>query len=95
MIVRTTEIYDKWFGKLRDELAKATIARRIRRIEQEGFFGDHKIFDGIGELRFDIGPGYRAYYARRGEIIIFLLCGGDKDGQQKDISRAKELAKRI
>jgi putative addiction module killer protein len=56
MIVRTTEIYDKWFRKLRDESGKAAIVRRIRRIEQDAFFGDHKTFDGIGELRIGKNP---------------------------------------
>jgi putative addiction module killer protein len=95
MIVKTTEVYNNWFKKLRNELAKATIVRRIRRIEQDGFFGDHKTFDGIGELRIDTGPGYRVYYVQRGEMIILLLCGGNKDSQQKDIAKAKEIAKGI
>ena len=35
------------------------------------------------------GPGYRVYFARLGEVIVLLLCGGDKRTQQKDIERAK------
>ncbi|MDR1071488.1 MAG: type II toxin-antitoxin system RelE/ParE family toxin [Rickettsiales bacterium] len=95
MIVRTTDIYDKWFRKLRDENGKAAIVRRIRRIEQDDFFGDHKTFGGIGELRVDIGSGYRVYYARRGEIMVILLCGSDKDEQQKNIDMAKGIEKEV
>jgi len=41
------------------------------------------------ELRIDWGPGYRAYFARVGQVIVLHLCGGDKRTQQKDINRAK------
>jgi putative addiction module killer protein len=33
--------------------------------------------------------GYRVYFARRGQVVVLLLCGGDKRTQQKDIDRAK------
>ena len=41
------------------------------------------------ELRIDYGPGYRAYFARMGNQVVLLLCGGDKSTQEKDIARAK------
>ena len=43
-------------------------------------------------MRIDYGPGYRVYFMQRGAIIIVLLCGGDKDTQQRDIEQAKALA---
>jgi putative addiction module killer protein len=39
----------------------------------------------------DWGPGYRVCISRLGQIVVLLLCGGDKTTQQKDIERAKEL----
>jgi putative addiction module killer protein len=42
----------------------------------------------IWELRVDIGPGYRVYYARAGHIVVLLLCGGDKGSQRSDIDTA-------
>jgi len=47
---------------------------------------------GIVELKIDYGPGYRVYYVQRGELLILLLCGGDKSTQAKDIQRARVLA---
>jgi putative addiction module killer protein len=44
----------------------------------------------VSELRIDWGPGYRVYFARVGNVIVLLLCGGDKRTQQKDIKRAKD-----
>ncbi len=48
--------------------------------------------DGINEPRIHHGPGYRVYFQRRGNTLIILLCGGDKNTQAKDIKRAKRLA---
>ncbi len=38
----------------------------------------------------DAGPGYRIYYARDGEQVMLLLCGGDKRTQDADIKDAKK-----
>ena len=44
-------------------------------------------------MRVDIGPGYRVYYQQRGDVLIILLCGGDKSTQQNDIEKAHKIAK--
>lgn len=77
-----------WLRRLRDIQAKAAIIRRLNRLEQ-GNFGDFKpLRDGVHELRIDVGPGYRVYYARSGQTVMLLLCGGDKRSQGADIARA-------
>nr|WP_281720244.1 type II toxin-antitoxin system RelE/ParE family toxin [Nitrosomonas nitrosa] len=43
-------------------------------------------------MRIHYGPGYRIYFQKRGDLIIVLLCGGDKRTQVKDIMTAKRLA---
>jgi putative addiction module killer protein len=51
--------------------------------------GDNKYLgDGIAEFRLDFGSGYRVYFAEEGKTIVFLLCGGDKSTQKKDIKKA-------
>ena len=50
---------------------------------------------GVSEMRIDYGPGYRVYFVRRGDIVVVLLCGGDKRSQDRDIARALELAKEV
>lgn len=47
---------------------------------------------GVSELRLTYGPGYRIYYAQRGNRIMLLLCGGDKSTQGGDITKAHQLA---
>ena len=92
MVVQKTEEFDKWLKKLRDARAKALIDLRMRRIKTAGNLGDHKVLgDGIGELRFSCGPGYRIYFAQRGDVVILLLNAGDKSTQQRDIDKARKL----
>ena len=83
--------FTAWLKNLRDRQAKQKIATRIRLIETEGYFGDHKsVGDGLSELRIHAGAGYRVYYTQRGGKLIILLAGGDKDSQTRDITRAKQ-----
>lgn len=78
----------EWLRTLRDLQGKAAIIRRLNRLEL-GNFGDFKpIREGVFELRIDVGPGYRVYYARSGKTVVLLLCGGSKRTQYADIDRA-------
>lgn len=71
------------------------IASRLDRLAQ-GNAGDvQPVGEGISELRIHYGAGYRIYFQRRGELIIILLCGGDKSTQAKDIKTAKRLAEEL
>ncbi len=93
--VRQTEEFAIWLASLRDAVAAKRIKQRLARL-QVGLFGDVKsVGDGICELRIDHGPGYRVYYVSSGGTLIILLCGGDKGSQDRDISRAKALAKEL
>ena len=86
--------FDRWLRKLADGLDKARILRRLERIKETGDLGDcSSVGDGVFELRFFFGPGYRLYFSRRGESVVILLIGGDKDTQERDIEKAKQIAK--
>ena len=96
MIVEKTETFDKWLKALKDEIGKAHILRRIQRIETDGFFGDHKKLAGcdLYELIIDFGPGYRVYFEKRANnTIVFVLRGGKKASQKRDIKQANKQAK--
>jgi len=45
----------------------------------------------VSELKIDVGPGYRVYFARQGRLHVLLLAGGDKWSQFRDIARARQL----
>jgi putative addiction module killer protein len=91
--VRRTPEFDGWLRRLRDEKAKARIASRMQRMAF-GNPGDcRSLGGGLMEMRVDHGPGYRIYFTQRGPDVAILLCGGDKRRQQRDIERARELAR--
>jgi putative addiction module killer protein len=93
--VRQTAEFEAWLGALHDTKARARIAQRIARVELGNFGDAEPVGDGLTELRIHYGPGYRLYAKRQGPTVTILLCGGDKSSQERDIKRAKALAKEI
>jgi len=90
--LKQTEIYQKWQERLRDKRARTIIATRLMRLA-EGLPGDvEPVGEGVSELRIHYGPGYRVYFQRRGNLLVVLLCGGNKSTQVRDIAAAKKLA---
>ncbi|WP_232502553.1 type II toxin-antitoxin system RelE/ParE family toxin [Leptospirillum ferrooxidans] len=79
----------------KDRAGRVRILSRLDRIAM-GNLGDVKpVGEGASEIRIDAGPGYRLYFFCQENTVILLLCGGDKSTQDRDISRAKELAKTL
>jgi putative addiction module killer protein len=90
--IHRTDVFKKWFKKLKDLTGKALIYKRIERLA-EGNPGDSTpIGEGLSEMRIHYGPGYRVYYKDTGTELIILLYGGNKSTQEADIAKAKELA---
>ena len=65
-------------------------------MQTNGHSGNHRSrlpherrVESVLELRVPYGPGYRLYFAKEGETVVILLCGGDKATQRADIARAK------
>jgi putative addiction module killer protein len=87
-----SETFANWVDGLRDRVAVARIEVRIARMA-DGNPGDVKpLGNGISEMRVNYGPGYRVYFLQRGDTVVILLCGGDKSTQNKDVTKAYELA---
>ena len=78
-----------------DKSVRQQVDRRIDRLE-EGNYGDYKrISNDLFELRFKIGSGYRIYFTESQDVIILILCAGDKSSQSKDIAKAKTIINEI
>jgi putative addiction module killer protein len=93
--VRTTEVFDAWFAGLRDRSARVRIQVRIDRLSL-GNPGQHRVLPGgFRELKIDHGPGYRLYYLERGNVMVVLLCGGNKRTQRHDIELATTLKRML
>jgi len=91
MIVERTKIFNKWLNSLKDRNAEATIKKHIIRMENNNVGNVESVGGGVYEKKIDCGAGYRLYFCYAGNILILLLCGGDKSTQQRDISRAKRM----
>jgi putative addiction module killer protein len=89
--------FDEW---MTDQTARTQVQiyKRLSKIREYGYFGDHKsvssyekgaLKDVIWELRWD--DGKRVYYAYIPERNIILLIGGNKNGQDQDVSKAKTI----
>jgi putative addiction module killer protein len=93
--VRQTRTFAEWLSALADRRARIKIADRIERASR-GNLGDVKsIGGGVSEMRIAFGPGYRLYFAKRGEALIVLLCGGDKGSQRRDIELAQAMVREL
>jgi len=93
--IRRTRIFSDWLDGLRDRDARARIQIRLDRLAL-GNPGDVKpVGGGVSELRIAYGPGYRVYFVRRGNMLVILLCGGDKSSQSRDIATARSLAENL
>jgi len=77
--------------------AQKRILNRIQKMKNEGHLGDSKkvkpTSEGVYELRFDFGPGYRVYFTKKDGRLVILLAGGIKKTQNSDITKAIKLAR--
>ena len=90
-----TEAFEKWLDGLRDPSTRRRLVLRLRKATL-GQLGDVKpVAPGVYEMREFFGPGWRMYYARRGDIMILMLGGGTKATQARDIAKAIAQAEMI
>ncbi len=90
--IKQTASFRIWEAGLKDSRTRTIIATRVFRLAN-GLSGDvSPVGEGISELRIHHGPGYRVYFQQHGNVLILLLCGGDKKTQARDIKTAKKLS---
>lgn len=93
--IRKTHEFNDWFRALKNKQAKARILARLRNVSLGNFGVVEPAGNGVSELKIDLGPGYRIYFVKKANTIVFLLYGGDKSSQRKDIEKAHALAKKL
>lgn len=84
--------FAEWFSTLHPKAAAKVTAATTRM--ELGNYGDHKsVGGGVWERRINFEKGYRLYFAKDGDELILLFCGGTKSRQQADIDEAKRYWK--
>jgi putative addiction module killer protein len=91
MRIKKSAEYRSWIDGLKDRVGRARVLMRVDRLIHGNPGAHRNLTDGVSELKVDFGPGYRVYYAWRGETLLLLLAGGDKSTQQSDIAKAIQL----
>lgn len=82
-----------WLDNLKDRQAKSKIMQRIDRVKKNNFGDSKQLAENLYEMRIFYGPGYRVYYTKQDNTVYFILIGGDKSTQSKDIKTALKLMK--
>jgi len=83
------EEFEEWYEELPLK-EQIQIDTRISHIQNEGHFGTCKTLgDDVWELKWV--NGRRVYYAHIPPLKLLLLLGGNKNGQDKDIRKAKKI----
>jgi putative addiction module killer protein len=89
--IRKTKTFSLWLDGLHGIRARVQV--RVERLAT-GKAGDVRpVGEGISEIRIDYGPGYRAYFTKRGREVVVLLSGGNTRTQTTDIKTALRLAR--
>lgn len=86
-----TDMYSEWFKKQAAKIQRQ-VDDRLQRIIDDSHFGTvNNLGDGLAELKFN--NGIRIYFRIKSHNnkIAILILGGNKNGQQKDINKAKKV----
>ena len=84
--------FGDWFNRLKDLEAVTAIRVRLARIQVDGHLGSYRsLGEGVFELKFSQGPGYRIYFGIEDDLVVLFLSGGHKGSQDRDIRKAKKL----
>lgn len=81
--------FGRWFKRL-DAVAAAKVTTALYRMERGNVSSVKPVGQGVAEYRIDFGPGYRIYLGQDGEVLIILLGGGTKKGQNADVQLAQK-----
>ena len=85
-----TSPFQKWFDRLTAPGA-FEVTDAVRRLEAGNRSNVRSVGDGVHEIRINFGPGYRVYFGSANQGEFFVLLGGSKRRQQKDMDEAKRL----
>ncbi|MGF6813045.1 putative addiction module killer protein [Paraburkholderia sp. Clong3] len=90
-----TPEFDAWLSRVRDRQAAMAVTGRLKRAALGNLGYWRAVGGGVSEMKIDVGKGYRVYFTQRGDVMVIILCGGDKSTQSEDIKRAKAIAKEL
>jgi putative addiction module killer protein len=85
-VLKTNE-FDDWLSDQQPKIRTLVLSRLD--LVSMGHFGNHKRFEGLIELKWLNGT--RVYTFMWGSAVVVALYGGNKNGQNRDIQKAKKI----
>ena len=82
----------KWLENQTDK-TQLMIKSRLERLRIGEHWGSVNRFDGLIELKWKSGVRIYVYRSEIGTLIVLL--GGNKNGQSKDIGKAKNILSKV
>ena len=70
--------FEAWYESLDDRTTQRRIDRRLARFEDGDTCDCWSVGEGVYEMRFHFGSGWRVYYCQAALNIYWLLGGGTK-----------------
>lgn len=90
LVANGRQPFKEWLESL-DARVESQVLNFVRRLAAGGAKNNVKALgEGVFEIRIDSGPGYRIYFGEVKKEIIYLISGGTKRHQDRDIRAAKE-----
>lgn len=86
-LIKSSE-YIIWY-EMQSRKTQAIIDARFDRIQLDAHFGFINQFEGLIELKWT--SGMRIYTFIHDRTLVVALSGGNKNGQDKDIKKAKKI----
>ena len=87
-----TKEFQRWFQN-QNIKTQVIVAARIERLQTEGHWGFVNRFDNLIELKWI--SGMRIYTSIIENTVVIILLGGNKNGQSKDIKKAKKILQEV
>ncbi len=76
-------------NSLKDAKGKVAVFERLKRAQRGTLGHCDDLGEGVWGFKIDVGPGYRVYFGQDGQVLIILLCGGEKHRQDRDAKMAR------
>lgn len=90
--IKQTSIFNKWYSK-QELTVRIIIDARFKRVKELGGLGSVRCL-GSKLFEFKWNVGIRIYFIIKDDKrVIILLNGGNKNGQKRDIQKARKLQK--
>lgn len=75
----------EWLKGL-DNKTAARIAAYVDRMKHGNLGNSRSVGEGVAELKINFGSGYRVYYLRDGEFIVWFFYAEEIRGRKRPIS---------